>query len=375
MNNGKYKNHTKSRLGILCGVACIVILVSTLWPFHPFPSNHVEWIPEANGIQLGIPGVVLSRKPLNAATGASKQPCSLELLVRPVDTFFVYAIMGFYESRSARQLLVRQWTDGLLVRHQIPTSGGRVETPKFEVLHAFSRGKLRLVTITSSPSGTIVYLDGVRAKTFPDFVVSLEELSGEIVLGTSAVDYDPWPGEIRGLAIYSKELTSAEAFHHYQSWIEGEKTGPPDLNGAIARYAFTERAGRVIHSAVSGGADLEIPKRFVIPHKVLLQYPWKEYEPNWNYVNDLLRNISGFIPLGIVLCAYLSLTQYYRNLVLFATLLGGTLSFVIEVLQAYIPQRSSGMTDIVTNTLGALLGALLWKSRVVNAILARRGFR
>ena len=375
MNNGKYKNHAKRRIGILCGVAYIVIFVSTLWPFNPFPSNHVNWIPEANGIQLGIPGVVLSRKPLNAATGARKQPCSLELLVRPADTFFVYAIMGLYEPRGARQLLVRQWTDGLLVRHQIPTSGGRVESPEFEVLHAFSRGKLRLVTITSSPSGTIVYLDGVRARTFPDFVVSLDELSGEIVLGTSAVDYDPWPGEIRGLAIYSKELTSGEAFHHYQSWIDGEKTGSPDLQGVLARYAFTERTGRVIHNAVPGAADLEIPERFVIPHKVLLQYPWKEYEANWDYVKDLLRNIFGFIPLGIVLCAYLSLTRYHRHPVLFATLLGATLSLVIEILQAYIPQRSSGMTDIVTNTLGTLLGALLWNSRVLNAILVSQGFR
>ncbi len=375
MNNGKHKNHAKRRLGILCGVAFILILVSALWPFNPFPSNQVNWIPEADGIRLGIPGVVLSRKPLNAATRASRQPCSLELLVRPAHTFFVYTILGLYDPKSARHLLVRQWTDGLLVRHQILTSEGPVETAKFDVHHAFSPGKLRLVTITFGPNGTIVYLDGVRAQTFPDFVVSLDELSGEIVLGTSAVDYDPWPGEIRGLAIYSKELTSPEVFHHYQSWTEAEKTDWPDMNGAIARYPFTERAGRVIHSAVKGGTDLEIPKRFVIPHKVLLQYPWKEYEPNWDYVNDLLRNISGFIPLGIVLCAYLSLTRYHRHPVLFATLLGGTLSFVIEVLQAYIPQRSSGMTDIVTNTLGAFLGALLWKSRAVNAILARRGCR
>jgi VanZ family protein len=44
------------------------------------------------------------------------------------------------------------------------------------------------------------------------------------------------------------------------------------------------------------------------------------------------------------------------------------MSFVVEVLQAYIPRRVSGMTDIITNTLGAALGAFLARSAVVNGI-------
>ena len=47
------------------------------------------------------------------------------------------------------------------------------------------------------------------------------------------------------------------------------------------------------------------------------------------------------------------------------------MSFVVEVLQAYIPRRVSGMTDIITNTLGAALGAFLARSAVVNGILGR----
>jgi glycopeptide antibiotics resistance protein len=42
-------------------------------------------------------------------------------------------------------------------------------------------------------------------------------------------------------------------------------------------------------------------------------------------------------------------------------LYGGLLSFTIEVLQTFIPERNSGTTDIFTNTAGAILGAIAWK--------------
>jgi hypothetical protein len=100
-------------------------------------------------------------------------------------------------------------------------------------------------------------------------MISQSDLGGQIVMGTSAVDYDTWRGELRGLAIYSKELTPAEVLRHYRGWTDGRGVDPPDLDGAIARYAFTEGAGRDIYAVVSG-PDLEIPKRFGVPHKALL---------------------------------------------------------------------------------------------------------
>jgi len=229
------------------------------------------------------------------------------------------------------------------------------------------------VTISSGPNGTVVYLNGRQAQVLPRFTISKSDLSGQIVLGTSAVDYEPWPGEIRGLAIYSRELTPVAVLAHYENWTArgGE---PVDLEGAIARYTFTEGTGHEIHNAVAFGPDLEIPRSFRVPHKTLLESPVKEFR-GWRsrkrYLNDLLLNIAGFVPVGFLVCAYLGVTQNQKHALLYAILAGGILSFVIEVLQAYIPRRSSGTTDIITNTLGTALGAMIARPSLVRMTLRK----
>jgi glycopeptide antibiotics resistance protein len=55
--------------------------------------------------------------------------------------------------------------------------------------------------------------------------------------------------------------------------------------------------------------------------------------------------------------------------ILNATLVGASLSFAVEILQAYIPRRFSGTTDIITNTLGALLGAAITNPSLIRKIL------
>lgn len=360
----------KKRLGILCGIAIIALLIGALWPLNPFPPNKVSWLPDANGVRFGGPGLVVSKAPLKTE-GSDKNSCGLELLLRPASIEGSYTILSFYAPNNPRQFLVRQWTDGLLVTHAMANAQSKEQKPKFDVDHAFQQGKLLLLTITSGPSGTVVYLNASQTQSFSRFTISQGELSGQIVMGTSPVDYQPWPGEIRGLAIYAKALTASEVSQHYRNWIGGHGVDPPDLDGVIARYDFSERAGREIHNAVASGPSLEIPRHFGIPHKAMLTSAIKEFEANRRYVIDVLLNIAGFVPLGFIFCVYLSLTRTRRRAILSATLAGGILSFVIEVLQAYIPQRVSGTTDIITNTLGSALGAVLAQSSIIRTILGR----
>ncbi len=360
----------KKRIGILCFVAIIAVLFGTLWPFNPWPANRVTWLPDGNGLQFGRDAVVFSKEPLPAAQDLSAgKSCSLELLLRPGSVVVSDTILGFYLPDNSPHLLVRQWSDSLLVTHDSVNAEGKIKHIKFDVDHAFQTGNLLLLTITSGPNGTTVYRNAARPQSFSKFSISPSELSGQIVLGTSPVDYRPWLGEIRGLAIYSKELTPAEVSRHYAEWTVAHPVNPHDEDGTIARYTFSEGAGREIHNDVATGPSLKVPASFTVPHKAMLTSAVKEFEPNRLYVEDVIANIVGFIPLGMILGVYFSFAHSRYQAILYATLAGGFLSFIIEVLQAYIPRRVSGTTDIITNTLGALIGAVAARPDWIRSLL------
>jgi len=359
----------KKLLAILCGFATAAILFATLWPFNPFPPNRVSWLRNTNGLDFGGPGIALGKTELRTDDAIPGDSCSLELLLRPASNNLSTTILNFY--RGPQEFAVRQWTDSLLVTRELITGGNKLKRVKLDVGGIFPRGKLTLLTMTFGPGGTVVYVDGRHHGTFPKFAMPRSDLSGQIVLGGSAVDNQPWPGEIRGLAVYAKELTPAEAALHYANWIDPTGTDPADLDGAIARYAFNERSGNEIRNAVASGPNLEIPSYFQIPRKPMLKAAWKEFEASRFYAIDLLMNVAGFIPLGFIFGAYFLLGRSRGQAILYATLLGGALSFTIEVLQAYIPQRYSGTTDIITNTLGTFLGATLARPNMMRAILGK----
>ena len=359
---------TKKRLGILCGITVTAILAATLWPFNPFPRNEVRWLTEANGISFDGAGLVISEEPLRTEENLTQQSCTLELLLRPAAVKSLYTILSFYTPKHPEQFLVRQWTDGLLISHDFADDRSKIKRKKIDVDHAFEVGKVLLLTIVSGPNGTVVYKNGRQAKFFRTFTISPSELSGQIVMGTSPVEYQPWIGEVRGLAIYSSGLAPAQVIEHYKAWTDGPGVDPSEPD-TIAVYRFTEGAGNKLHNAVLAGPDLDVPKNFTVPHKALLTSPLKEFQASWGYVKDIAQNVGGFVPLGYVVCACLALSRTRGKAIFFTIFAAGMLSIAIEVMQAYIPRRVSGTTDIITNTLGATLGAVLARPGPVRRFL------
>jgi VanZ like family/Concanavalin A-like lectin/glucanases superfamily len=370
MDEGRQTPREHTLLAFLGCVVVVGILFCTLWPFNPFPPNHVYWLPDTRGIRFENPGVVVSNLPLAVQSLDLAKSSTLELMLEPAAIDRASTILSFYSSDNQRQFRLRQWTDGLLISRRVPLPGNKTKSEKFDIDHALRLGKTLALTIVSSEKGTVVYLDGRETQVVSKFKFIPGDLSGQLVLGTAVAEYQPWAGVIRGLAIYSKALTSAEVLLHYENWTV-HLNEFPNLDGAVARYAFTQGTGREIRNEVASAPALEIPANFRVPHKPFLSFPIREYEAKWGYWNDLLQNIVGFMPLGFLLCAYLMRARSRKRAILFAVLSGGLLSLTIEVLQYFIPRRNSGMTDIITNTLGTLLGALLSRPSLVQGFLRR----
>ena len=87
-----------------------------------------------------------------------------------------------------------------------------------------------------------------------------------------------------------------------------------------------------------------------------LGLPW----PHWWTWFDLVTNLVGYIPLGaLVFGALVRSDVRIRPAMLNACLAGAGLSFAMELLQNFLPQRVSSNVDLGVNALGTLIGATL----------------
>ncbi len=333
------------------------IVVACLWPFQS-PPNQVAWLDHGNGVRFGDYGTIVSRGAVMPEWPVSNS-WTLEIWLRPEKAYESDTILAFYNPQRPRGFSLTQWNTDVVVQNKSWSKeyepGGREPWGR----HTLQGTHVVFLSLASGPEGTSAYIDGNLVSVAREFRLPASGLSGQLVVANSPVDNDGWSGDLRGLALYSRELTEAQIFRHYATWT---RTGRPDVapgEGAVALYLFNEHSGDVIHNQVRSGANLYIPGRFLEVHQALLKRPWNEYRSDWGYWKNILINVAGFVPLGFFLYGYLSLGLGIRHAVLITILAGALLSLTMETLQSFLPTRDSGMTDIITNTLGTALGAAL----------------
>jgi len=344
-------------LSRLLGPACIgvvvVILCLGLWPFHA-PRNQIRWARNGRGVAYGSFGTILGTGSFGAGRSGAG---TIEIWVQP-DRWTFSTMLSLYNSRERKLFRLRQSLDALIVE---PDADQSVQLyVRRALLEPLLRRKPVLISVTTGPDGCYVYLDGRLSRATSQVLVPADTFDRVLIVGDSPWQTDSFRGTISGLAIYDGELTAAQVSRHYQSWM---LAGHPDLqieDRNLALYLFDEHAGHVIHNRVSAAGDLLIPDRYTIVDKMALQPFWTEFELSRSYWSGNLKNIVGFLPVGFFFYAYFVVRRPIGRPVLVTVALGALLSLTIEVFQAFLPSRDSGTTDIITNTIGTWLGALLY---------------
>lgn len=357
----------RKAIGALSALTLCGVLVAGLWPFHS-PKNQVHWLENENGLRVGRYGTILSSGLLESAS-SDRPSCSLEIWLKPASAWKAGTIVAFYNPSTHRQFSLEQNYTDLALQRDI---GDGSQQTNLNIDEVFRREQV-FITVTSDGRDTTVYIDGHLVTRSLRFGLTLQDLAGKLILATSPLQGNSWPGQLRGLAIYKDELTADEVGRHYQGWTQ---KGKPNISdNELALYLFDEHTGKAIHNQVRSETDLYIPDRYLVVHQTLLEPPLKEFHRQRSYLNNVFINVAGFIPLGFCFGAYFTSVRQVKHGVLATIVFGAIISLTIEILQAHLPTRDSGVTDLMTNTLGTGVGVALYRAAALplaRALDARR---
>ena len=343
-----------------CLVVVAAILVAGLWPFHA-PVNQVSWATAGNGISFLEHGVALGQQ-ISSLSRAKHGDCTLELLIVPTSDRADGTIVSFDSSRDARwPFSFRQHQSVLAVRRFEVDVNGKERRPVLWAEEVFQGNKPKFIALVSEPEQTILYVDGVpKEHSRIGFVCS--DLAGRLVVGNSTVD-DGWSGTVRGLAIFEGSREASQIRRDFEEWNTASSVDEHE-SSLRALYLFNEHGGTVVHDEVRSASELTIPSKYVVLHPWLLQPIWQEHRfpprtwTRWADWEDIALNVLGFVPVGFFFLAYWQFVRQRPMPLATVVVAGFAISLGIEVGQWFLPTRNSGMLDLVTNTIGTLLGAV-----------------
>ncbi|MBW2292470.1 MAG: VanZ family protein [Deltaproteobacteria bacterium] len=357
-------------LFLVAQVAGLVYL--GLAPFSFSPPNRVKSLDDPPGLQFSALGIATSQGTVRGAEQFPGDSLSIHFMIEPDDEprSGLGTILSIEGKGRTAPLIVAQWKSWLVVRVRDPA---RRNLGYWEINAAgFRVGERHFVTITSGPkSGTAIYIDGVATgDTRGRAIIRREEgFDGRLLLGCLGNGSAGWRGKLFGLAITSTVVDPGEIAAQYDRVrSDGFKALREDRD-IIALYDFTSHEpkreellysvpNRVADSALG---DLEIPAVFAPVRPEAFGVPkLRDMMADW-FLRDLLRNIAGFFPFGLIAALILIRRRSGQGYViaLQVAFLGAILSLGIEAVQIALPMRNSSLSDLSLNVIGAAIGAVI----------------
>ena len=347
----------------------MVILLSGLRPKGFRLSNNVHWITDKPGIRFGAYGIAYTALSDNGIESVLSESgsFSIEIAIKsePYSQEGFNLILVLHNGRDRNQLLIGQYCSSLIIMNGDDYRNRR-KTKRVVVNKVFQSPKEIFLSITTGQEGTKAYIDGQLIKGKKDLTLQIPhkgDASPNLILGNSVYGNSSWRGDIYGLALYRNELKKEEVELHYNKWSMEQNFSFAKQEKPFLLYLFDEKKGVKALDHASGNQHLKIPERMHILKKMMLSAPWVKFELNKSFIQDLIINLLGFIPLGFMLFAtFIELGGTPKKGYMLITMaLCFAVSLSIEIAQAWLPSRSSQTLDVILNTTGALIGAMIYR--------------
>lgn len=269
-------------------------------------------------------------------------------------------LLMLHDGADRRQFFMGQWKSYLIVMNGDDYDHTE-KCPRLSVKGAFLNSRIRFITVTADKNGTRIYIDGLLAAANKAWQLKIPRMGEPLcmVVGNSVTAKGSWIGEIFGLALYNRILLPEQVKRHFKRWqLENQfpiETGEPPL----AYYTFDAIQNNCVVDLSGNGQVLYIPPKPVVLKKNILSPPWRKFKPNLSLLLDGVFNFLGFIPLGFVMSGLLKkiLKWNVRMAVLTILVVCFAVSLGIEIIQAWMPTRSSSLLDLILNTLGSGVGS------------------
>jgi hypothetical protein len=354
MNTGELERLRRRIVTLLTVGIWIGIFIAGLWPFDFVPKNRIRWLPRAEGLQFDGYGQVYSSVPMFPSSGSDEAAkATVELVLTPEKPYNTASTVFSLINQDEVSFAIGQSLTDLFLQGSFTQRGGN-SVAKLWLDQVCGRAQELFVTVTLDSRHIDVYLDGRLANSFP-VSTRADNLSGKVLVGHSVKGTGYWSGSVARLAILEGTLDALEITQRYEQWATIRHLDK-DMNHPGVAYEFVTPATDFVRNLGETGPDLMIPTTFRLTKYNVLEWP-EHFDRS--VATDGVVNIAGFIPFGLLTCLCLRCwTGWSIPRCLATTILAGaSVSLAIELLQVLLPTRDSSLADLVTNILGATIGA------------------
>lgn len=309
------------RFLIIALLVAVVYWPAGFYPFSPLREHTNGALTEPTGaLAFPAPGLGLSNQAPHWLRGAlERNAMEVKLELRTSDTEQEEACIfsladdtgeSYFSLGQNKEHLVVRWRSPALTGTRLRSAyvGKVFNSPNWKELHVH----LDHETLRVSVNGKVAAQRPVGPNPFPAW-----QPQARVTVGNRIEFHEPWRGEFRSLLAGS-----------------GEQWDDLLAPGALA---------------------FPSPYTFVSSDRTRHLFSLVSLTPTRAIIKDWIINTLGFIPLG----ALIVLSFPGRLRVLTATAACLAVSLTIELTQIYLPWRVPSLQDLLLNTVGGLIGAVL----------------